>query len=366
MSVAEFAKSTDFTIYKQVVRGSFNPLTVSKSQIRSSFNLVSFANTETIYSAPTKEDAAHFISKINLTNLGYHSTADIDINYINHPGTNGFQVVIKPNRIYELSEDISLPEPPDEKGKIYLDFFSDEFERVKIRAEYIMYGDLADKKIRSYACRNLQLLRKLYHDSRISFNKLSACSCNDEMQSDLFIMYALNLFIIRCIVFYTKFFKPFLNEEPPEETDLRNAFHSEMPRMLKYPWLFIHRPPLYEVLADCSGTSNVCETNVSYQKIKTDEKPDIPESLLKEALEVIQMKGCIKLNCPSNAFINEFYKMINEYKTEDMPWLSVEPKNLIRLLNYICIDNTGQPLNASTIRTVLKPSNITKRPGKID
>ena len=101
----------------------------------------------------------------------------------------------------------------------------------------------------------------------------------------------------------------------------------------------------------------------SYKNSSDLDTQKIPDALLNEAMEILQLKGCIKLNCPSNAFINEFYKMIYEYKFEKKPWLSAETIHLIRILKFACIDNEGQPLNPATIRSVLKPSNASKRPG---
>jgi len=102
---------------------------------------------------------------------------------------------------------------------------------------------------------------------------------------------------------------------------MRNNLLDEMPRMLKYPWLFVHQPPLYEVLSDYANASQSSEINPVYKKSGTSARHDIPDELFNEALELLQLKGCIKLHCPSNAFITEFYKMIYERKVEGKPWL---------------------------------------------
>ncbi|MGD0711223.1 MAG: hypothetical protein ABR968_08560 [Bacteroidales bacterium] len=362
MQKLETNKTSDFTVFRQVLRGIFNPLTVSKSTYRSAFSLVRSANTNIVCSAPTKEEALNSISSSDLTLLGYYSNSDMDISFSQDTGLKTYQAVIKPKVVYSLNEDISLPDPPDERANYYLDFFADELERIKIRAEKNLVVAPSEKKVRSYSYCNYQLLDKLFHESRIYFNTLSTKSNSKVNPSDLYIIYILNLFIIRSLVFYYKFFKPYLDIKPISEESLRLTFQKEIPRILKYPWLFIQRPPLYEVLND--SPTQACEVNPSYQKAPSSEKPEIPDTLLKEALEMIQLKGCIKLNCNKNKFLAEIYKMRYDKDPDGKTIFSAERKKLLQLLSFIVTDEEGNPLNPSTINTVTKPSNIKKRPGK--
>jgi len=354
-------RTTDFAVYKQVIRGTYNPVNITKPAYKSAFSLVRSANTCIVCSAAVKNDAEQYIAATDLMAFGYHSTNDFDISYTHNEKLKVYQAVIVPRNIYPLSEDIALPDPPDEKGKIFQDFIADEFERVKLRAEYIMFEASQDDKIHSFACRNLQLLRKLYHDSRISFNKL--CSGKAFNQSDLFILYTLNLFIIRSIVFYAKFFKPYLNEESPAEQSMRNTFHNEMPRMLKYPWLFIQRPPLYEMIQDCPDSSKVSDINLNYKEAGYSIKPDIPDSLMKELQELVQLKNSIKLNGPMNILVDAFYKLMNKPVSDDLKYMEATSAVVSKVLSFLCVDKDNEPLNPNTIRAILKPSNFTKRPG---
>ncbi len=355
MKTIDFPQTVDFTIYKQVNRGSYNPVTISKQNSKSALCLVRSANTCVVCSAADKETAEKYINAYDLIAFGYLSSNDIEITYTHNDKLKIYQAVITPRTIYSLNDDISLPDPFNDKGKIFLDFFTDEFERIKIRAEHFVYSGFSNKKISSFACRNLQILRKLFHDSQMTFNKM--CPGN---QSDLYIIYILNLFIIRCIVFYTQFFEPYLNKEPLDEQSLRNSFHKEMPRKPKYPWLFVHHPILYEDLDVDSIPSQVLDKNPVYQKpILT----EIPDDLLKEALDLISLKGFIQLNCKKNVFLAEMFKMAYEKDSNGKSIFTAERKKLLKLLSFIVTDEEGNLLNPNTISSVIKPSNIKKRPG---
>jgi hypothetical protein len=366
MQPFEVPKTNDFAVYKQVLRGAYNPVSIAKSAVKSVISLVRSANSCVVCSADSKDEVTRFVSTSNLTAYGYHSTNDFKIIYKHDPKLKVHLAIIEPSVVYPLNEDISLPSTPDEKAKLFMDFFADEFERVKIRAEYLMDGSLSDELLRSCAMRNLQILRKLYHDSRISFNSMCSRSNTTAHQSDLFIMYVLNLFIIRSVVFYSKFFKPLLKEEPPSEVDLRNNFHQEMPHILKYPWLFGHRPPLYEILGDFANSSQLNDGNSVYQKANDLTKHDVPDSLLKAALDLIQYKGAAKLNCNTNIPVTAFYEMLHLKNENGQPLLEADASTIAKFFSFFFTDKNGEPVNATYVNAILKPSNFSKRPNKDD
>jgi hypothetical protein len=363
MNTLEILKTVDFTVYKKVLRGINYPGIINKIGNKSSLNLVRCANTYVVCSGENKDKTEQNCNTIDLRAYGYHSYEDFELSFKLDNKLKVHQAIVIPNSVYPLCEDISLPDPPDEKEKIFLDFFADEFERIKIRAEHALHSAYSSKKIQTFACCNLQLLRKLLHDSQIAFNKM--CSDNQVRynQCDLYIMYILNLFIIRAIVFYTDFFKPYLTEDPLDEQSLRTAFQNEMPHKPKYPWLFIHHPIIYEIITDYNCTSQTLEDIPVYLKSSVPEKFDITDDLLKELLELIELKGCIQLNCNKNVFLAEIFKMLYEKKYDGKGMVSTEKNKLIKLLSFIITDDEGNPLNPATIKTVIKPSSIKKRPG---
>ena len=357
---------SEFTAYRQVVRGAYNPVNAVKTSYKSVLYLVRSANTLVICSSSVKDDVVNFASTFDTTSLGYYATNDVVISYAYNFETKIHEAVAKPRVTYLLSEDIALPDPPDEKAKVFQDFFSDELERIKLRAEYVMHHSVLTKDIRSYAVCNLQSLRKLFHDSRLSFNKLCSRNGSAVQQSDLFIFYTLNLFVIRCIVFYVKYFKPFLNEVTPIEQELRNTFHNEMPRVLKYPWLFNHRPPLYSILSDNCSHSSVDDSVSQYPQGQQSNSKLSQQPIDPDLLALQQYKHSIPINGSSNIIIDAFYQMMHERKIKGLPYLDTESPAVAAMLSFFMVDKKGQPLKAKTIRSVLKPSNTLKRPSNTD
>jgi hypothetical protein len=360
-----FNKTIDFIVYNQVIKGQFNPTKASKTVSKSALQLVTAANTCIVYSASTKKEANSFLDSFDLTSLGYKSGADLEILNTNDSDPEIFRVIIKPQSIYSLSEDLSLPDPPEEKSKKYLDFFIDEFERIKIRAEKNMHTALSKDDIQFYAFRNLQLLHKLNDDSRNLFNLMYSSSGYQFQQSDIFILYILNLFIIRCIIFYGKLFKPFLNENLPYESELRKKFHDQIPHIYKYPWILFQPPPVNEKFNNHNSQSQLNNFTQEYQKVSLSEESEIHDNLIKEASEIYDLKGSIQLNCKSNVFLAEIFKMIHDNRYNGNSMISVEHKKLIKLISYYAKDIEGNLLNPSTVNSVIKPSNSKKRPGKL-
>src|SRR3989339_1473596 len=362
----EVLSAVDFVIFKQVVRGAFNPVFATKIALKSALNLVRTANTHVVCSAQTKEEILNSVTKLDLTHFGYHTANDIEISYTFNTEQKLHQAIIKPRIIYPLSEDISLPEPLDYKTKSYLNFFADEFERIKIRAEKILASTSTQKETAFIASRNLQLLRKLNHDSQVHFNYICSRSDLQATSSDLFIIYVLNLFIIRSIVFYSKFFKPFLNEKTTSEDVLRLTFKKKIPWILKHHWLFIEHPLLYEIITENNVCSPSCEINPEYQKLNSLNTLKIPEPLLKEVLGIIQFKNSIKLNGNTNILADAFYQMLNKNIENGLPYMDSNSAAISKLLSFFVIDKNNEPLNPNSVCTMLKPSNFKKRPHKDD
>ena len=362
----EVLKAVDFVVFKQVVKGALNPVFVSKIVAKSTLNLIRAANTCVVCSAQTKDEVFNSVTKLDLTHFGYHSHNDVEISFSFNTEQKLHQAIISPRVIYPLTEGISLPEPPDDKTKFYLDFFADEFERIKIRAEKILATTSTKKETSFIASRNLQLLRKLNHDSRVHFNYLCSRTNLQVSSSDLFIIYVLNLFIIRCIVFYSKFFKPFLSEKTISEDGLRTAFKKKIPWILKHPWLFVEHPLLYEIMTDSKICSSGCEINPEFQKPNSLNSLKIPEPLLKEILEIVHLKNSIKLNGNTNVIVDAFFQMQNKNIENGLPYMDSNSAAISKLLSFFVIDKNNEPLNPNSVCTMLKPSNFKKRPHKDD
>ncbi|HBX53266.1 MAG: hypothetical protein A2275_07170 [Bacteroidetes bacterium RIFOXYA12_FULL_35_11] len=358
----EVHKTVNFSVFSQFVRGSFLPVSLADKNIKSSLQLVRSANTHIIISESTKEEVSRKISLIDLTDYGYYSTSDIDLKFIYNSETNSHQAVICPLKVYQLYEEMLLPSPADDRERFFLDFFADEFERVKIRAEKMLAAASNKEIIQINALRNIQFARKLFHDSRLLYRSISSKNSDVVHQSDIYIIYILNLFIIRAIIFYSEFFKPFLDEPLLSEEELLLELHQETPSLLKHPLLYKQRPLLYEFLNTCMAGTVVNDVIAPYTQKQSKESIPVAESIPPEIKILQQLKGKFQLNCNSNIFLDVIFQFIRKQAENGSPWLNCDYSELTALLNYFFTDKDGNPLNPSSIRTVLKPSNFKKRP----
>ncbi|MFH0895694.1 MAG: hypothetical protein V2A54_14755 [Bacteroidota bacterium] len=362
MQNATAIKSVDFSVFAQFARGFLNPLSKPVQSFRSSLQLIRSMNTKIVFSSSSKEETIKAMSSIDFTSLGYFNSSDYELNYEFTSASNIHSAIIKPVKVYPLIEDIKLPLAPDKKSKMYLDFLSDEFERVKIRAEKMLASATTERQIQLYASRNLQIARKLFHDASILFHSLHFRSDKEPEKSDVFIIYTLNLFVIRSIVFFSKFFKPYLSELPADEEKLRSELHNELPAVFKYPWLFNQRPALYQTLNSYMSGALVNDVIAQYSQSQPQQSASTNSEVSGEDQALQLFKGLFKLNCNTNIFLDVLFQFIHRRDEMSRPWLECEYADLIKLLSTRFTDKDGNLLNPASIRTIMKPANFKKRP----
>ncbi|HBX51700.1 MAG TPA: hypothetical protein DEH02_11605 [Bacteroidales bacterium] len=356
-------QAVDFSVYTETVKGAYNPVSSSATNYKSPIQLVRLANSRVVCSAPTKEEASKSIENIDLTIFGYNHAKDIDVKYVVSSTSKLHQVLIQPKIIYPLLEYIKIPAPPDAKCKLYFDFFSDEFERMKIRSENIMKHVPSVKKVYAYACRNLQLARKLYHDSRFLFHSMRSNPAGRVSESDIYIIYILNLFIIRAIVYYTKFFQPYLKETPESEQALRDSFNQEIPRALKYPFLYQQEQEPYKTRYNFGEKKIVHDVVSPYTNKLNEEIAKIPVQDLWDLVNLYNIRGCLQITENTNVLAGEVFRMTNEPRESGSPLVICDNPKVSKVFSYFSTDQYGNPVNENTFNSYLKPSNTIKRPG---
>ncbi|UPT69000.1 MAG: hypothetical protein M0D57_10435 [Sphingobacteriales bacterium JAD_PAG50586_3] len=70
----------------------------------------------------------------------------------------------------------------------------------------------------------------------------------------------------------------------------------------------------------------------------------------------------LKWHGNTNALVDIFYQMAFELKRDCVPLLQAEPKDLIRLIQDNFTDKYGDTISETTIRTIITPSRVDKRP----
>ena len=365
MFARELNQAVDFSVYTETVMGAYNPVSSSATNYKSPTQLVRLVNSRVVCSASTKEEVSKTVENIDLTVFGYYNIKDIDIKFTVSTTSKLHQVVIQPKIIYPLLEFMELPAPPDEKCRLYFDFFSDEYERMKIRSVNVIKYVPSEKKVRAFAYRNIQLARKLFHDSRFLFHSMRSNPAGRISDSDLYIIYILNLFIIRGIVYYSKFFQPYLKAEPESEQALRDAFHQEMPRSLKYPLLYQQVPAPYSTLNSFAENTIVRDVISPYTNKLNDEIAKISEQDMWDLVNLYKIKGFMQITEHTNVLAGKVYKLANEPLESGLPLVICDGPKVSKMIAYFSTDKQGVPVSEKTFNSYLKPSNIIKRPGEL-
>lgn len=69
-----------------------------------------------------------------------------------------------------------------------------------------------------------------------------------------------------------------------------------------------------------------------------------------------------KLNCNLNQFVDIFYQLIYEKQTNGKSIIETDNATIAEILSTSFLDKDGNEISAETVRTILKPSRIDKRP----
>ena len=115
---------------------------------------------------------------------------------------------------------------------------------------------------------------------------------------------------------------------------------------------------------------------VDPQEVPFDEKIKLELDLLhtQQSLKEIQQqsgtnttnntsqKGIAKINCNLNQFVDIFYQLMNEKKVNGLPALETDTNTIAEIISSNFTDKTGNSISLDTVRTILKPSRIEKRP----
>lgn len=69
-----------------------------------------------------------------------------------------------------------------------------------------------------------------------------------------------------------------------------------------------------------------------------------------------------KINTNLNRFVDIFYRLMHESKVNDKPMLEAQPQVIAEMISTWFIDKDGNEISIDTVKTILKPSRIEKRP----
>jgi len=352
-------------VYNEIVNGKFNPCQPRNNKQDILKNLVFEANTQRVALLPASENPSDYIEATDFLYFGYKKAKDLDIDI--KTATNGkHEIIIKPVKVYDLLEVIDIPQFVSFKCNSYVEFMGDEFERIKIRAEWMLDNCVDSKEIKAYALKNVQKAKKIFYDAKRALREVQ----KTENPEDVYIFFALNLFVVRTIMFYQKMFKPYLTLQPDTEEILFHEVIKEL-SLKKLCTLFpcgksgygeYIKKSFIEIAAQTEGA--VQEDPASYEKTFADERSQ-PVTTGKAKYERIKVNGQI------NVLVDVFIQMMEKIELEKGMFLETTRENLRDFMVANFKDKNGKPYSYYTLNTYLKPDRTDKHiadnsPRKID
>lgn len=345
-------KQLHIYIFHEMVKGRYNPCMINKNQHETLNSLVIKANTSKVASLLINEKPEQFAENNDLTVLGYKSTSDYEIEIRKQPDEK-CDLYVKPLFIYELNDPIDIPKFNGFKTNCYLEFMGDEFERIKVRAEKLFCSGTRDIGIRDYATRHVQLTKNLFYETKLLLRNI----LRKNNSEDIFIVYALNLFLVKTILFYQDAFKTHLATRPDIEGQLNNEVYKELPLRKLFDLIS------EENSQNNSNTKKSFVVNTLCAEAIPSEIPVINEKTVsgkktQQAAQGIQAFERIKVNGQINVLVDVFFQMLRKKAIKDdkeITFIETTPENLHDFILACFKDNNDKSFSWHTIHTYLKP-----------
>ncbi len=102
------------------------------------------------------------------------------------------------------------------------------------------------------------------------------------------------------------------------------------------------------------------KVNLQMELIRDQSALNIDQSMHSESASGLTKK--IKINCNLNVFVDAFYQWMYEYQVEGKPVLEAHPGNVAGFISQCFLDKTGKEISPETVKVILKPSRVEKRP----
>jgi hypothetical protein len=361
---------TDLHVYEEIVSGRLNPRLQENCELYVLQNLVVTANTKVICTCSKEDDPLQMIHTCDITELGYQSHEDAEIEVRDNLEMKLYELIIKPKRSYNLKDHFDIPEPPDEKSAYFLALITDEFERIKIRASKVLNSTGKKKHLSLFANKNIQRAKKIQYDVHFMLSKIHKPWSSVTDNPDVYVIFVLNIFLTRIITFYQHLFQPFMIGSHTEEQS-QSVAH-EVPIHLKYPNLFQDipsKPGGYNLMEDGSIFDHQFKYQVDKLKVIAESNPEYfkntkNEISEKRSLQQDQAIGegiRLKWHGQLNVLVDVMLQLTSGLNVNGRPPLEATPDELRLFIHKNFLDREGREISPSTLDTYLKPSRDDKR-----
>jgi hypothetical protein len=178
--------------------------------------------------------------------------------------------------------------------------------------------------------------------------------------------------LIRLIVYYRKFFKPFVIPVNETEEELRLEFFHSLPVRKKYPYIFRYMPVPKNEDYIAHDTGNSADQKKSYPDFphlygaSTPAELDCSDATIfdKKSHPVnqeVQNFEKYPVNCQVNVLVDHFLTLSTKSYMGGLPVFSMKPAQIADFIERNFIDKDRNDFSSSTLRTLLKPYRADKR-----
>jgi hypothetical protein len=117
--------------------------------------------------------------------------------------------------------DLNIPSPPDEKSERYQGLIEFESRLTKYKIKTFLKNSSDIKALELFALKNIQILKGLAEDLRLSIKKLTGChGCLYFLDANHFVLYCLKYHIVYLIQYVQETFSPFIKTHYESEEKL--------------------------------------------------------------------------------------------------------------------------------------------------
>jgi hypothetical protein len=317
-------------------------------------NLVYEANTIEVAKLPANTDLIDYLENNSFLSYGYKSRKDYSVDY--HQLPNGkYKIVIRPNKVYKLEDSNDIPTFNTPKSHSFLELMGDEFERIKLRAEWVLEYCSEAKDLSLYANRQIQKTKHLFIEAKKELRDVQ----REKVRDNIYIFFVLNLFVARAIVFYQQMFLPYINT--PLESKERLFYEIfqvlSVPKVCK---LFRFNLTYNSESFEKSFSENTSFSEIPYSQTVSGSSKTFSNNIkTNENIGNLKYQP-IKLNGQVNVLVDIFTQLIEIHRTPEGPFLETSRENLEAFLVANFVDRNNKPLSSHTINTLMKPYRTDK------
>lgn len=375
------------SLFEEILKGKFKPFLPKYNDNKALQSL--FADAQTLKIQFNTDISQKYMDEVpDMREHGFKRPEHFT--YTIHEGkkTDTWELTIIPLNLYKLRENIQIPIYPSAKAKEYCRLICDEFERIKIRAEYVLEMVESKPRLNLYATKNITKAKKLHHDARILLSKLQQ-EANTE---SVFIIFVLDLFIIQTILLYQKLFKSYLEgiteSEHELKTELFTLAFSGHAGFITGMWDEKKSQPVsswfqhdasensllptgkkssgeYQGVPEDSTRSDyksiVEKSSSSVSEINEPNSPEYGTSSEKTFSKLPENHTKYKWNGQINVLVDIFAQITNKILPDGLPLLSMSCTELQDFLQQNFTDKHGHKLSSHTLRTILNPHRTDKK-----